>query len=124
MKPLPFVFFFSGGPLEGSRLAGDASHEPALAGFGSIAYRDTNEGRIGSALDVVYPATDSLTASSTVRFVVHRYVVSHRTTAADGRLQIHAQYFGPMNSPRDAGTDILEDKPRKSAAIAVRRSRS
>jgi hypothetical protein len=121
MDSLSFTFLFSGGPLGGSTLAGNASHAPALAGFSSIAYRDTQGGRIGAALDVVYPCTDSLKATSTVQFLLHRYVISHRSTAEDGSLHIHAQYFGPMNGAQDAGQDILEDRRRKGAAIAVRR---
>jgi hypothetical protein len=119
MTPLPFLFYFSGGPLDGNTLAGDVNHTPTLAGFSSIAYRDTQGGRVGSALDVVYPSSDSFRADSIVRFQLHRYVVSHRTESFDGKLEIHVQYFGPMDSELDAGREMLEDpepRPKKTAS--------
>jgi len=115
MTALPFVFLLSGGPLDGELAPGDASDiDSAVGNFGSIAYRDTSEGRVGAAMEIVYPSNESASANTTVQFHRHCYVVSHRMPGADGRLEIHAQYFGRVDlaeevrssnsDPRDAGT--------------------
>ncbi len=126
MSVLPFVFHFSGGPLDGERAPGDTNTVKSDGEtFGAIAYRDTAEGRVGAAMEIVYPSTESASATSTVQFQRHRYVVSHRTNGPDGSLQIHAQYFGrvEMGRAKDAKDNAASSNRPDPRAIVARRSR-
>lgn len=122
MSVSTFVFHFSGGPLDGELAPGDVSVLSDGETFGAIAYRDTAEGRVGAAMEIVYPSTESASATSTVQFHRHRYVVSHRTNGPDGCLQIHAQYFGRVELG-PAKDRTASSNPSDSGDANMRRSR-
>lgn len=106
---MTFQFVFYGGPLDGFRLAGCDDDPPkTMLDVGQIAFRHSEQGRIGAVFNTFDPLILPTLPSPRPAIRLHTYRVTDRYLGKRARLQIRVNYVGPSEQMLPAGPGALQ----------------